>query len=103
MNDLKTGKFEILWLIIKGLYWAGFGGGLLLLLCIPWLLLNDQAYALHNFFISLERPTYNALMFLILSELKLFLLVFLVLPAIGLHIALCRHLKAIQKTDKVRS
>lgn len=41
-------------------------------------------------------------MFLIISELKLFIIGFLLLPAIGLHIALARHLRVISKTDKVR-
>ncbi len=103
MSDLKDERFEYFWLIIKGLYWASLCGGMLLLLSIPWLFLNDLAYALHNSFIPLDRPTYNALMFLILAELKLFIFVFLLFPAIGLHIALARHLRAIQKTDKVRS
>ncbi len=97
MSDMKNEKFEFLWLIMKGLYWASLSGGILLLLSIPWLFLNDQAYGLHNSLIPLERPTYNALMFLIISELKLFIIVFLLLPAIGLHIALARHLRVVSK------
>ena len=54
------------------------------------------------FITRLDRPTYNALMFLIISELKLFIIGFLLSPAIGLHIALARHLRVISKTDKVR-
>jgi hypothetical protein len=97
MNQRDEKKLEVLEVIVKGLYWASLCGGILLLLSIPWLFLNDLSYALHNSFIPLDRPTYNALMFLILAELKLFIFVFLLFPAIGLHIALVRYRSANQK------
>ena len=80
--------------IIKGLYMASLCGGILVLLTIPWLFLRTECYALHNSIIPLEESTYNALMFLLFGIFKMFIMVFLLLPAIGLHIALAQYQKS---------
>lgn len=99
MNQNEQDKWEILAIIIRGLYLASLGGTIFLLLSIPWLFLRAEFYTLHNSIIPLEESTYNALMFLLLGMLKLFVIVFLLLPAVGLHLALARHRKSIHKPE----
>ena len=50
------------------------GWSIFLLLSIPWLFLRAEFYTLHNSIIPLEESTYNALMFLLLGMLKLFVM-----------------------------
>ncbi len=93
MTKSDNEKLELLWLITKALYRASLAGFLLMIVSLPLLFMTDQIYALHNSIISLERPTYNALIFGFFAALKILILVFLLLPAIGLHwtIAKQRH------------
>ena len=85
MAETSNEKLEPLWLITKALYRASLVGFLLTIAFLPLLFITDRTYALHNAIVPLERTTYNAMMFGSLALLKTLVIVFLFLPAIGLH------------------
>ena len=82
-NEEKN--FDTPWLIVKSLYRASVLGFLILTLCLPLVLMSDQLYPIHNAILSMDRLTYNAMMFQTLIEMKTMVIVFLLLPAMGLH------------------
>lgn len=69
---------------------AAIGFALMILSAVPVLLLTDQVYAIHNWLIAIERPAYNLMMFRLLGEMKILVLVFFLIPAMGLHWTLAR-------------
>ncbi|MBA63687.1 MAG: hypothetical protein CMJ76_15130 [Planctomycetaceae bacterium] len=93
MTDAHDEKLDQLWLITKALYRASLAGFLLLLVWTPFTLILDQLYALHNAIIPLQRTTYNAMMFGFLALFKTLVIVFLFLPAVGLHRTIIKQRK----------
>ena len=85
MTDNSNEKLDHLWLWTKALYRGSFLGFLLTLLFLPFLFMIDQTYTWHNAILPLERTTYNAMMFGSVALLKILVIVFLLLPAMGLH------------------
>ncbi len=86
MNKPQENEFATSWLIVEFLYRSTVFGFALVLACsLPLLLTTDTVYQIHNWFIAIERPTYNAMMFEFLGNLKIFIIVFFFIPAIGLH------------------
>lgn len=79
------------WLVVGVLYRsAAIGFAVMTLSAVPVLLLTDQIYAIHNWLIAIERPAYNLMMFRLLGEMKILVLVFFLIPAIGLHWTLAK-------------
>ena len=91
MTDVNDQKLETLWLIVKSLYRASVVGFLILIAFLPFLFMTDFTYAYHNSIIPMDRPTYNATMFYLYAEMKIFIIVFLFLPAVGLHWTLAKQ------------
>ena len=89
------------WLIVKALYKAGGIGFALLLGFLPFLFITDQTYAYHNSIVPMERLTYKPLMFRILAEMKVLIIVFLILPAVGLHWTLAKQRRATQRKNQI--
>ena len=85
MTDNSNEKLDHLWLLTKALYRGSFLGFLLTLLFLPFLFMIDQTYTWHNAIVPLERTTYNAMMFGSVAILKILVIVFLLLPAMGFH------------------
>ena len=100
MNNVNDEKLDLLWLIVKALYRASGIGFALLLGFLPFLFITDQTYAYHNSIVPMERLTYNALMFRIFAEMKIVIIVFLLLPAVGLHWTLAKQRRATQQNQE---
>ena len=84
-------NFDTPWLIVKSLYRASVLGFLIVTLYLPLVFMSDQIYPIHNAIISIDRLTYNAMMFEALIDMKTMVVVFLLLPAMGLHWTLCKE------------
>ena len=83
-----------IWLVVKALYRSSGIGFVLLLGFLPFLFMTEQIYAYHNSIVPMERLTYNALMFRIVAEMKILIIVFLLLPAVGLHWTVAKQRRA---------
>ena len=94
MTDNRNEKIDHLWLLTKALYRGSFLGFLLTLLFLPFLFMTDQTYVWHNAIVPLEKTTYNAMMFGSLAFLKTLVIVFLLLPAMGLHWTIVKQRRA---------
>jgi hypothetical protein len=85
MTNHQEKNFDTPWLIVKSLYRASVLGFLIVTLYTPLVFMSDQIYPIHNAIISVDRLTYNAMMFEALIDMKTMVVVFLFLPAMGLH------------------
>jgi len=100
VDNVNDKKLESPWLIVKALYRASGIGFVLLVAFLPFLFITDQTYTYHNSIVPMDRLTYNALMFLIFAEMKILIIVFLLLPAVGLHWTLANQRRVNQRNQK---
>lgn len=74
------------WLLVGTLYRSAvIGFAFMILSAVPVLFFTDEVYAIHNSFMSMERNAYNLMMFRLLGEMKILVLIFFLVPAMGLH------------------
>ena len=58
---------------------------------IGMLSLTDQIYAIHSSMIDIPRPSYNAMLFDWIANMKILVMVFFLLPAVAIRWTLSRY------------
>ena len=77
-------------LLISNVLFRAFfvGFGLFCVSTIPLLFFTDQIYAIHSRMLDIPRPMYNALLFEWMANMKTWLMLLFLLPAVGIRWAL---------------